>query len=83
MKETKGPKKFDQAMAELETIVQRLEGGELPLEEALAAFEAGIGLVRMLNQRLTEAEARVDVLTRDAEGALQIEPLERNQNTKE
>lgn len=69
-------KKFDQGMAELEVIVARLETGDLPLEEALAAFEAGVALVRALNQRLSEAEARVEVLTRDADGKLRLQPLE-------
>lgn len=77
----KKDKKFDQSMAELEAIVARLEGGELPLEEALAAFEAGVALVRTLNQRLSEAEARVELLTRDANGKLQLQPLE--QGSKE
>ncbi len=75
-------KKFDQGMAELETLVARLEGGELPLEDALAAFEAGIGLVRTLNQQLSAAEARVEVLVRDAQGTLRPQPMERNQNSK-
>jgi exodeoxyribonuclease VII small subunit len=68
-------KKFDEGMAELEAIVARLESGELALEDALAAFEKGIGLVRTLNQRLTEAEARVEVLTRSTEGTLTLQPL--------
>lgn len=72
----KKDKKFDQGMAELEAIVARLEAGELPLEEALAAFEAGVTLVRTLNQRLNEAEARVELLTRDANGKLQLQPLD-------
>lgn len=76
MKNKKDEKSFDTGMAELEAIVARLEGGELPLEDALAAFEAGIGLVRQLNERLNAAEARVEVLTRDAEGQLKVEPLE-------
>ncbi|HXQ23760.1 MAG TPA: exodeoxyribonuclease VII small subunit [Candidatus Acidoferrales bacterium] len=76
-------KKFDEGMAELERVVARLEAGELPLEEALAAFESGIALVRMLNQRLTEAEARIEVLTKDAEGALRLQPLEREPGSKE
>jgi exodeoxyribonuclease VII small subunit len=83
MNDTEEPKRFDQGMAELEQIVQRLEAGELPLEDALAAFEAGIGLVRMLNQRLTEAEARIEVLIRDADGGIHLRPLERDQGTKE
>lgn len=68
-------KRFDHAMAELEGIVARLESGDLPLEEALAAFEQGIALVRMLNTRLSEAEARVELLTRDAHGALRLQAL--------
>jgi exodeoxyribonuclease VII small subunit len=83
MSETESVKKFDQSMAELEAIVARLEAGELPLEEALAAFEAGIALVRALNQRLNEAEARIEVLTRDAGGALKLQPFESDQRTKE
>lgn len=77
----KTDKRFDQGMAELEAIVARLEAGELPLEDALAAFEAGVALVRTLNQRLGEAEARVEVLTRDPNGKLQLQPLDRD--TKE
>jgi len=72
----KKEKKFDQAMADLEAIVARLETGELPLEDALAAFEAGVALVRTLNQRLTEAEARIEILTRDPQGKLQLQPLD-------
>ena len=68
-------RKFDDGMAELEGIVARLERGELPLEEALAAFEAGIGLVRELNRRLSEAEARIELLSRDAQGGLQARPV--------
>ena len=75
MKNKKDEKPFDAGMAELETIVARLEGGELPLEDALAAFETGIGLVRQLHERLNAAEARVEVLTRDADGRLTVEPL--------
>jgi exodeoxyribonuclease VII small subunit len=79
MNDAQEPKRFDQGMAELEQIVQRLEAGELPLEDALAAFEAGIGLVRMLNQRLTQAETRIEVLTHDADGGIHLRPLERDQ----
>jgi len=70
-------KTFDEGMAELEAIVGRLESGELPLEAALAEFEAGIALVRALNQHLSDAEARIDLLTRDASGALRLQPFER------
>jgi exodeoxyribonuclease VII small subunit len=79
MRETKDKAKdlrFDQGMVELEAIVTRLEAGELPLEEALAAFEAGVALVRTLNQRLSEAECRVELLTRDTNGKVQLQPMD-------
>ena len=75
-------KSFEQGMADLEQIVRQLESGELSLEQALAAFESGIGLVRGLNQRLADAEARVEVLTRDAQGSLQLQPLDRTRPPK-
>ncbi len=83
MKEKKDEKSFDQGMADLEAVVARLESGELPLEEALAAFEAGVTLVRQLNERLNAAEARVEVLSCDAEGRLALEPLEPAAGSKE
>ena len=76
-------KTFNDGMAALEHIVDELESGDLPLEAALAAFEAGVALVRDLNQRLTDAEQRVEVLTRDTDGTLQSQPLQRNRNNKE
>ncbi len=66
---------FEESMRELEEIVRRLERGEMSLEEALAAFEEGIRLVKALNERLTEVEARVEVLTRSESGDLKVSPL--------
>ena len=68
-------KSFEAGMAELEVLVGRLEGGELPLEEALAVFEAGVALVRQLGDRLNAAEARVEVLSRTTDGRLALTPL--------
>jgi len=61
---------FEQALGELETVVDRLEHGELPLEEALRQFERGIELARTCQGALKQAEQRVEVLlqkTPDAE----------------
>ena len=69
-----GPR-FDDTLAELEGIVQRLEKGELPLEDSLAAFERGIALVRALAQRLSEVEQRVEVLLKSDAGKLALRPL--------
>jgi exodeoxyribonuclease VII small subunit len=54
--------------------VRRLDGGEMPLEEALTAFEHGVGLVRRLHGILNQAEQRVEVLTRDRDGGLRLDP---------
>lgn len=69
--------KFEDGIAELERIGAQLESGDLPLEKALAAYESGIALVRQLNQRLAEAEARVQQLTRNADGELRLRPIDR------
>jgi exodeoxyribonuclease VII small subunit len=61
---------FEQALGELETVVDRLEHGELPLEEALRQFERGVELARTCQGALKQAEQRVEVLlqkTPDAE----------------
>ena len=57
-------------LANLEGIVTEIDSGELSLEEAITAFERGVGLVRSLNQRLDEAEGRVELLMRGAGGGL-------------
>jgi exodeoxyribonuclease VII small subunit len=68
--------RFEDQLAELEAIVARLEKGELPLEDSLAAFERGIGLVRALSQRLADVEQRVEVLLRSETGKLVLRPVD-------
>ena len=53
---------FEQSLAELESVVERLEHGELPLEEALAQFERGIALARSCQDALKQAEQKVEIL---------------------
>ena len=53
---------FEQALGELEAVVERLEHGELPLEEALKQFERGIELTRGCQSSLKQAEQRVEIL---------------------
>ena len=72
----KNSKKFEQEMADLEAIVTRIDSGELSLEDAIAAFEQGVALVRSLNQKLDEVEKKVEVLMRDAQGELKSAPFE-------
>jgi exodeoxyribonuclease VII small subunit len=69
---------FEKALAELETIVQRLEKGDVALEESIQIYERGEALKRRCETLLREAEARVDKITRDAGGkATGTEPLDR------
>ncbi len=53
---------FENALAELEQLVQRMESGELSLEESLQAFEQGVKLTRQCQQALSSAEQRVQLL---------------------
>jgi len=66
---------FESALERLEAIVDRLEAGELPLEQALAAFEEGVSLSRRCAGELEAAERRIDVLVGGASGAA-AEPFE-------
>jgi len=68
--------KFQEGLLALEQIVTRLESGELALEDALRAFERGVGLVRILNEKLTQAEQRIELLTRSADGTLRLQVTE-------
>jgi exodeoxyribonuclease VII small subunit len=68
--------RFEDVMAALEALVAQLESGELALEDALGAFERGVALVRTLNERLTSAEQRIELLVRGADGRLSLEPAD-------
>ena len=68
---------FEKALAELEQIVQRLEKGDVALEESIKIYERGEALKKRCDMLLAEAEARVEKITRDAKGrATGTEPLD-------
>lgn len=69
-------KKFDTALEDLEQVVEQLESGDLALEDSLAAFEKGVGLVKFCNQKLNEVEKKVELLIKDKEGKLQLKAFE-------
>jgi exodeoxyribonuclease VII small subunit len=68
-------KPFETSLTELEAIVAKLEGGDLPLEESLDLFEKGIKLSRECRERLAKAERRIEILIKDADGSLAAEDL--------
>jgi len=57
---------FESAVAELETIVQEMENGQLPLDQALAAYQRGTSLLRHCQTQLTQAEQTIRVLEAEA-----------------
>jgi exodeoxyribonuclease VII small subunit len=70
-KMTNGPEQarsFEASLEALEQIVQQLESGDLPLEKSLELFEQGVRLSRECQERLSQAERRIEVLLRDNQG---------------
>ncbi|WP_226663614.1 exodeoxyribonuclease VII small subunit [Microbulbifer aggregans] len=66
---------FESALEELEQLVERLESGDLPLDEALADFERGVKLTRECQQKLASAEQKVKVLMEEG-GKVQELPFD-------
>jgi len=69
-------KTFEQSLNDLERIVKQLEEGDLPLEESLKLFEEGVKLSRDCRERLSNAERRIEVLMKDANGNLGLHAME-------
>jgi exodeoxyribonuclease VII small subunit len=70
------PKSFESSLEELERIVRDLEQGELPLEKSLEMFEQGVKLSRECQERLNQAERRIEVLMRDTQGRSAVRPFD-------
>ncbi|MBV9521772.1 MAG: exodeoxyribonuclease VII small subunit [Alphaproteobacteria bacterium] len=65
---------FEEALAELEQIVKRLEEGKGKLDEAISSYERGAQLKQHCERKLSEAQGRVDKIVRTPEGAIATEP---------
>jgi exodeoxyribonuclease VII small subunit len=65
---------FEDALAELEQIVRRLEGGQVKLDEAILSYERGAQLKQHCERKLNEAQQRVDRIVIDSDGAVTAEP---------
>ncbi len=68
--------RFEDALNKLEKIVAKLEEGDIPLEESLKLFEEGIRLSRFCNQKLDEAEKKVEILLKGKNGVLKPHPVD-------
>ena len=67
---------FERSLARLEEVVRKLESPQLSLDEAMKLFEEGVGLSRECQKQLEEAEGRVEILLKKADGKLSAEPFE-------
>jgi exodeoxyribonuclease VII small subunit len=67
---------FEQAMQRLETIVEEMESGELPLEDLIVRYEEGMKLVKICQERLASAEQRIEIITRNSAGKPVVKKFE-------
>ena len=66
---------FEAALARLETVVDAMEQGEVPLADLLGKYEEGSRLLKVCEARLKEAELRIEKLRKEKDGAVSLEPL--------
>lgn len=66
---------FEESLKKLESIVDQLEKGDLPLEQSLKLFEEGVGLSAVCKQELDTAEGKVQTLIRQRDGSFKTEPF--------
>jgi len=74
---------FEEAIEQLEKIVEQLESGELSLEESIKAFEKGIELSKLCRKKLEMAEDRVRKLVEKTDGSVDLELFEENEDKKD
>lgn len=67
---------FEEALKNLEKVVEVMESDELPLETLLAKYEEGIKLVKICQDKLAEAELKIQQLEKNAAGEFKLKPLE-------
>ena len=76
MKKSPSPKTFEEAIKRLETLTQSMQSSEMPLEDALAAYQEGNELVRYCQTKLAEVEQKLQVLDAGELKELNLEPGE-------
>jgi exodeoxyribonuclease VII small subunit len=72
----KGSLPFEEALKKLEGIVEMMEAGDLPLETLLARYEEGARLVKICQEKLAEAELKIQQLEKDAAGEMKLKPVD-------
>ncbi len=79
--ETKQPPSFEDAIERLETIVESMESGEVPLAELLAKFEDGNAMLKVCEARLKEAELKIEQLKKQKDGPAAFSTVETERGT--
>ena len=74
--------KFEKALERLEKIVEDLESGNIPLEDALKKYEEGVKLCRICTQKLSQAETKIESLNKSLSGAPESSPGDLENNSK-
>lgn len=69
---------FEEALQKLESVVEAMESGELPLEGLLARYEEGVKLARLCQEKLADAEVKIQQLEKTAAGELKLKPFEQD-----
>jgi exodeoxyribonuclease VII small subunit len=72
---------FEAAVQKLDEIVQKLEKGDMPLEQSLVLYEEGVRLSRLCHAKLEEAEGKIELLLKDARGDLVVDAEGRPRKT--
>lgn len=67
---------FEQALAELETIVRKMEAGQTSLEESVSGYERGMALKQHCEKKLNEAKAKIEKIVQNPDGSLSTAPFE-------
>ena len=71
---------FEEALQKLESVVEAMESDDLPLESLLAKYEEGAKLVKVCQEKLAEAELKIQQLEKNAAGELKLKPFEEAAN---
>jgi exodeoxyribonuclease VII small subunit len=66
-------KKFEKSIEELKRIIEKLEGGNVSLDQSLSLFENGVKILNSANKRLNEMQKKVEILVRDSDGKINRE----------
>lgn len=67
--------KFEESLQELEEIVRKMEGGNLPLDDAINLFEKGMKLSNLCSKKLEAARSKIEILTKGKDGELIAQPF--------